>query len=120
MRAKVLERLKAADTDGDGTISRKEAEASMPGLAAKFERMDVDKDGKISRDEMHGFRTAGKKHERKHLRMAFKAADKDGDGALDMAEAEAGVPKVAQHFATIDADQDGKVTHDELRAHKRR
>ena len=69
---------------------------------------------------MHGFRMAGKKHERKHLRMAFKSADKNGDGALDKAEAEAGMPKVAEHFATIDADQDGKVTHEELRAHKRR
>lgn len=120
MRAKVHERLKAADTDGDGSLSRKEVEASMPGLAAKFDRMDADKDGKISRDEMHGFRMAGKKHERKHLRMAFKSADKNGDGALDKAEAEAGMPKVAEHFATIDADQDGKVTHEELRAHKRR
>lgn len=120
MRAKAHERLKAADTDGDGSISRKEAEASMPGLAEKFDRMDADKDGKISRDEMHGFRAAGKKHERKHLRMAFKSADRNGDGALDQSEAEAGMPMLAQHFATIDADQDGKVTHQEMRAHKRR
>lgn len=119
MRAKVHERLNAADTDGDGSISRKEAEASMPGLAGKFDSMDADKDGKISRDEMHGFRMAGKKHERKHMRMAFKSADKNGDGALDKSEAEAGMPMLAQHFATIDADQDGKVTHQELRAHKR-
>ncbi|MGB5103541.1 MAG: EF-hand domain-containing protein [Steroidobacteraceae bacterium] len=120
MRAKAHERLKAADTDGDGSISRQEAEASMPGLAAKFDRMDADKDGKISSDEMHGFRAAGKKHERKHMRMAFKSADKNGDGALDKTEAEAGMPMLAEHFATIDADQDGKVTHEELRAHKRR
>jgi len=120
MRAKVHERLKAADTDGDGSISRKEAEASMPGLAAKFDQMDVDKDGKISRDEMHGFRMAGKKHQRKHMRMAFKSADRNGDGALDKAEAEAGMPMLAEHFAKVDADQDGKVTREELRAHMRR
>lgn len=120
MRAKAHERLKAADTDGDGSLSRVEAEASMPGLVAKFDQMDADKNGKISPDEMHGFRMAGKKHERKHLRMAFKSADKNGDGALDLTEVQADMPKLAEHFAMIDADQDGKVTHQELRAHKRR
>jgi len=55
-RAKAQERWKAADTDGDGAISRKEAEASMPGVAERFKKFDVDGNGKIERDELHHFR----------------------------------------------------------------
>jgi Ca2+-binding EF-hand superfamily protein len=47
----------------------------------------------------------------------FKAADKDGDGALTKTEAEAGkLQHIAQHFDKIDANKDGKVTREELRA----
>ena len=61
MRAKADERWKAADTDGDGALSRAEAEASMPGIAQRFETFDADRDGKIARDEMHNFRMKKKK-----------------------------------------------------------
>jgi len=61
MRAKADERWKAADTDGDGALSRAEAEASMPGIARRFETFDADRDGKIARDEMHNFRMKKKK-----------------------------------------------------------
>jgi Ca2+-binding EF-hand superfamily protein len=55
-RAKARERWKAADTDGDGAISRKEAEASMPGVAERFKKFDADGNGKIEREELHHFR----------------------------------------------------------------
>lgn len=55
-RAKAQERWQAADTDGDGAISRKEAKASMPGVAERFKKFDVDGNGKIERNEMHQFR----------------------------------------------------------------
>jgi hypothetical protein len=55
-RAKAQERWKAADTDGDGAISREEAETSMPGVAERFKKFDVDGNGKIERDELHHFR----------------------------------------------------------------
>jgi Ca2+-binding EF-hand superfamily protein len=61
MRAKADERWKAADTDGDGALSRAEAEASMPGIAKRFETFDANVDGKVSRDEMHNFRMKKKK-----------------------------------------------------------
>lgn len=56
MRAKAEERWKVADQDGDGAVSRSEAEASMPGMAQRFEKFDADGDGKIERAEMHAFR----------------------------------------------------------------
>ena len=46
----------------------------------------------------------------------FKRADTDGDGALSRAEAEKGMPRLGRHFDAIDADKDGRVTHDEIEA----
>jgi hypothetical protein len=56
MRAKAEQRWKDADKDGDGALSREEAQASMPGLAERFEKFDSNGDGKIARDEMHNVR----------------------------------------------------------------
>jgi len=47
----------------------------------------------------------------------FRNADKDGDGALTKTEAEtAGMGRVVEHFDKLDADRDGKVTRNEIRA----
>jgi hypothetical protein len=46
----------------------------------------------------------------------FRAADKDGDGALTREEAKAaGLGRIVDNFERIDANKDGKVTIDELR-----
>ena len=47
-----------ADTDGDGALSRAEAEKSMPRVAKNFERIDADHDGRITRDEMRAWLAA--------------------------------------------------------------
>jgi Ca2+-binding EF-hand superfamily protein len=46
----------------------------------------------------------------------FKAADKNGDGALSRDEA-AALPRIAQHFDQLDTNKDGVVTQEELQAH---
>lgn len=46
----------------------------------------------------------------------FKAADKNGDGLISLAEAQAAMPRVASNFDAIDANKDGQLTHEELRA----
>jgi Ca2+-binding EF-hand superfamily protein len=46
----------------------------------------------------------------------FAAADTNHDGQLTLAEAEAGMPRVAANFAKIDADQSGTVTLAEIKA----
>lgn len=61
MRAKGHERWAAADKDGDGALTREEAQASMPGVAERFDTIDANRDGKIGRDEMHEARM--RKHE---------------------------------------------------------
>ena len=67
---------------------------------------------------------AAREHRRDHrgdLRDKFAAADKDGDKALNLAEAQVAFPRIAEDFSGIDTNNDGKVTPEELRAlHKRR
>lgn len=46
----------------------------------------------------------------------FAAADTNHDGQLTLAEAEAGMPRVAANFNKIDADQSGMVTLAEIQA----
>ena len=63
MRAKAEQRWKDADKDGDGALTREEAQASMPGLAERFEKFDSNGDGKIARDEMHNVRMKKRKQQ---------------------------------------------------------
>jgi hypothetical protein len=46
----------------------------------------------------------------KEIIERFKAADKNQDGKLTLAEAQAGMPRVAEHFSYIDSQGRGYVT----------
>ena len=50
------------------------------------------------------------------LQERLKAADTDNDGLIDRAEAQAKLPRLAKRFDTLDADGNGKLSPDELRA----
>lgn len=52
--AKMHERIKAADKDGDGKISRAEAVA-LPYIAKHFDEIDTNKDGFLTKEEMKAF-----------------------------------------------------------------
>lgn len=54
-QAKAAGRFRHADTDGDGAISRAEAEQHVPRLATKFDRIDSDRDGKLTQDELRAY-----------------------------------------------------------------
>lgn len=113
-------RFGTADRDGDGLISRAEAETGLPRVAPIFERVDTDGDGQLTAAEITQFRSDGRDRMHSELVESFKAADVDGDGALDLAEAQVGMPQVAASFMTLDADNDGKVTGEELARRGRR
>jgi hypothetical protein len=49
------------------------------------------------------------------LAARFAKADTNGDGALSIEEAKAGMPRVAEHFGAIDADGNGSVTVEEIK-----
>ncbi|MFP6556748.1 EF-hand domain-containing protein [Paraburkholderia sp. B3] len=48
------------------------------------------------------------------LQARFDAADTNHDGKLTLAEAQAGMPRVAKNFDQIDADHKGYVTLDDI------
>lgn len=118
--------LKRADADGNGTLSRAEVEKSMPRMAKKFDQIDANKDGQLSRDEMkawrkthkHAHRKADKADRQARTAERFKHADTNGDGKISRAEAEKNAPRLAMKFDAIDANKDGQLTPDELRAYR--
>ena len=61
---KMHERMKAADKDGDGNISRAEAVA-LPRLAKHFDEIDSNKDGIITKDEIKAYREKKGAHKHK-------------------------------------------------------
>jgi len=106
-----LERLKAADTNGDGMISRQEA-ATLPRIAKNFDAIDTNRDGQVTTEELHAFH---KQQRADH----WKRLDTDGDGRVSKAEAQANAPRLFERFNQLDANGDGFLTPDELKAARR-
>jgi Ca2+-binding EF-hand superfamily protein len=52
MKAKMEERFKAADTNGDGQLSLDEVQAKMPRMADRFGEIDQDKNGLLTKEEL--------------------------------------------------------------------
>ncbi|MEG0182310.1 MAG: EF-hand domain-containing protein [Stenotrophomonas sp.] len=75
------EMMAKLDTNKDGRISREEAKAD-PRLAARFDQMDVNKDGYLDKAD----RELGRKQ---HRDAWFAAADTNKDGQLSKAEFDA-------------------------------
>ena len=52
MREMFDEHFKTADADGDGSLSLSEVQANMPKMAERFSKIDKDKNGLLSREEL--------------------------------------------------------------------
>ena len=52
MKARMDERFKEADGNADGQLSLDEAQAKMPKLAERFNALDADKNGLLSKEEL--------------------------------------------------------------------
>ncbi len=51
--ARFDEQFRSADKDGDGALTREEAEnARLRNIVDNFDRLDTNKDGKVTRDEI--------------------------------------------------------------------
>ena len=64
MKERFDEQFKAADKNGDGSLSKEEAEQGMPMLAKHFDEIDTNKDGLVSVDELkaHHMKMHGGRH----------------------------------------------------------
>ncbi|MCU9838488.1 EF-hand domain-containing protein [Ruegeria sp. WL0004] len=76
-------RFSGVDTDGNGMLSRSELEAEAQARASEhvsrmLERLDSNKDGQLSQDEMP--------EPRKNMGRFFGRMDADGDGAISEEE----------------------------------
>jgi Ca2+-binding EF-hand superfamily protein len=107
-----------ADTDGNGTLSRAEVEKAMPHLLGKFDSIDTNKDGQLSRDELSAWKKAHRSERQAKAAERFKHADTNNDGKISRAEAEKNAPRLAKKFDAIDTNKDGQLTQDELRAYR--
>ena len=104
----MAERLKQADTNGDGMLSREEAKA-LPMISKHFDEIDANHDGQITAEELHAF------HQKRRADH-WKKLDTDGDGRISRDEAKANAARLFEHFDEIDANHDGFITPEELRA----
>ncbi|MGQ5284396.1 EF-hand domain-containing protein [Xanthomonas arboricola pv. corylina] len=91
------------DKNGDGVIDRSEA-AADPRLAAQFDTLDTNKDGKLSRDERPHHRGPGRGGRGEWL----SKLDTNKDGRISREEAKAD-PKFAARFDEMDINKDGFV-----------
>lgn len=105
-RGAKFERLRAADTNADGLISRTEA-AALPRIAERFDAIDANHDGQISFEELRGA------HHKARGEGFLKRLDADGDGKVSKAEA---LAKATERFDRVDANKDGFITSDEIAA----
>lgn len=97
--------IQRADADGDGTVSRAEfLAAAAERIEHRMQRLDENRDGALSADELPSGRRATARVER---------ADANGDGVISAVEAERAASKV---FDRLDRDGDGALTRDELRS----
>jgi len=111
------------DANSDGSIDRAEA-AKSPRLLERFDAIDTNKDGKLSKEEMpRRGDHAGKRGPRDGgPREAMAKLDADKDGRISRAESAAGEGRFATRFDEMDANKDGYVdrTDHELRSKQRK
>jgi Ca2+-binding EF-hand superfamily protein len=116
IRQQIEAKLRAADTNGDQQISREEAQAALPMVAAMFDFLDADHDGQLTKEELGRLLTPeGQEAIRLAIINRVKAADTNHDGMLDLAEVQTGLPGLAGKFSQIDKNGDGLLSPDELR-----
>ena len=95
------------DVNGDGAIDRAEA-ARSERLGAKFDELDKNKDGKLTKEEMprRDSHRGGKRHGAGGWDTRL---DTDKDGRVSRAEWAAGESRKAGRFELMDANKDGFV-----------
>ncbi|MBW3597119.1 MAG: hypothetical protein KY475_07570 [Planctomycetes bacterium] len=106
------------DANSDGYLEADELPNGLPGVAASFEVLDGDNDGKLHLDELTEYlrQRAGAALSQIRARAAdepdalFAALDDDNDGRLETRE----LDRAAEMLRSLDADDDGILASHEL------
>jgi Ca2+-binding EF-hand superfamily protein len=105
-----------ADKDGDGRVSRAEADAAAAERTSEwFTRLDLDKDGYVSQEETRQARETRRAATKERIDERFKSADANDDGQLSLDEVQTNMPRLAERFSSVDQDQNGFLSKDELK-----
>jgi len=75
----LMQKLKDADINKDGKLSRSEAER-LPRLAQRFDHLDADKDGQVTREEMRAARDKAQRFQTENF-AALKEMESDSHQA---------------------------------------
>ena len=118
-----VERLRAADANGDGQVTAEEMRARAQARRAeartvRFDRLDVNKDGALSRAEFEAPLAGGDRAGRMargHRGMGERGMAPRAETRFPVVIADA-ERKAAEAFARMDANQDGVVSIEERRA----
>lgn len=103
--------LEAVDTDGNGKISKAEADAARE---KKFKEADLDGNGSVSLEE---YEALAEKRRQMKLKRRFERSDTDGNGTLSSDELGS---RRASHFERMDKDGDGEISEEERKGmHKK-
>ena len=77
-----------ADTDGDGRVSRAEAEAASSKKSTEwFDKLDTNKDGYVTQEEVSQAKATRRADMKARFDERFKEADANNDGQLSLDEA---------------------------------
>ena len=107
-RADPVERIRQADTNHDGLISRDEF---MSARAARFDKMDRNHDGYLDDADLPRF-VSSRAGAADKFHAVLQMADADHDGRVGHGEFVDGGSRM---FGMIDANHDGVIDPDELR-----
>ncbi|MEQ9314901.1 MAG: EF-hand domain-containing protein [Henriciella sp.] len=108
-KSRMIEKL---DTNGDGAISKAEADAAK---AARFAEADANGDGGLTMAELEAFHEAERERRREEMKQRmFARADANSDGVISIDEFDLRGRGGEDMFDRIDADDDGILTAEEL------
>jgi len=105
-RAQFEQAFAMYDRNGDGVIAR----AEFPGDAALFDRLDLNRDGAVTRAEVERALP-----NRAALERQIRAYDRNGDGVITRDE----FPGDAAAFDRLDRNHDGVLTEADRRGRKK-
>jgi len=113
-----VERLAAIDADRDGSVTVEERRTAMQSRRAtradaRFERLDANDDGAVSRAEFDAVREARSNRGPRPMRAHRGLNRMEARGPVAVADVQT---RAEQAFARLDADRDGFLTVDERRA----